>query len=207
MNYIYDIVLNFQKNYYNFFEWNRTDNIKNIYKISLYHIKDEDIYNLKNNKIKVSENFISKIKEENPKHKKIICLVSNGKISIGLLFDKDGNLQKRSSLIFEEETEVNALARTLPLTKIEYLTNIDINPSNLIRIEIEKKEILKDYITNLTDTATLKYLYYEYFNEECNEISKIKFKLLQELEKEWNNKKNNLYKIISLLIKNKLPSK
>jgi len=207
MNYIYDIVLNFQKNYYNFFEWNRTDNIKNIYKISLYHIKDEDIYNLKNNKIKVSENFISKIKEENPKHKKIICLVSNGKISIGLLFDKDGNLQKRSSLIFEEETEVNALARTLPLTKIEYLTNIDINASNLIRIEIEKKEILKDYITNLTDTATLKYLYYEYFNEECNEISKIKFKLLQELEKEWNNKKNNLYKIISLLIKNKLPSK
>ena len=27
MNYIYDIVLNFNKEYYNFFEWNKRDNI------------------------------------------------------------------------------------------------------------------------------------------------------------------------------------
>ena len=207
MNYIYDIVLNFQKNYYNFFEWNRIDNIKNIYKIPLYHLKDEDLIKLKNNKVTVSIDFINKIKEENPKSKKIICLVSNGKLTIGLLFDKDGNLKKRSSLIFEEEIEANNLAKSLPITKIEYQHNIDITPANLIRIEKEKKETLKLYINNLTDLTTLKYLYYEYFNEECNEILKMKSRLLQEVEKEWNIKKNNLYKIISLLIKNKLPSK
>ena len=38
MDYIFDIVLNFHDNYYNFFEWNRFDNIKNIYKVSTYHI-------------------------------------------------------------------------------------------------------------------------------------------------------------------------
>ena len=27
MNFIYDIVLNFNKNYYNFFEWNKKDSI------------------------------------------------------------------------------------------------------------------------------------------------------------------------------------
>ena len=61
MNYIYDIVLNFQDNYYNFFEWNRDDKIKNILKIPLYRVTDEDIKILKNNKIKVDKKLIDKI--------------------------------------------------------------------------------------------------------------------------------------------------
>lgn len=207
MNYIYDIVLNFQKKYYNFFEWNKTDHIKNIYKISIYHISNNDLLNLKYNKVKVSTNIINKIKEDNPKHKKIICLVSNTKHTIGLLFDNEGNLLYRSSLLFEEETEVNTIAKTLPLTSIEYLKNIEVPPTNLLRIEQEKTTNLKKYLETLTDEATLKYLYYEYFNEECNNASQIRNILLQELDKEWNIKKNNLYKIINLLIKNKLPSK
>lgn len=207
MNYIYDIVLNFQKNYYNFFEWSKTDNIKNIYKISLYRVSNEDLLSLKYNKITVTNSFINKIKEDNLKHKKIITLVSNGKNTIGVLFDEEGNLLKRSSLLFEEETEANTLSRTLPLTKIEYIVNNLKIPSNNLRIEQEKKDILKKYLTKLNDESTLKYLYYEYFKKEEQEISKIKNILLKELDKEWNNKKSNLYKIISILIKNKLPSK
>ena len=207
MNYIYDIVLNFQKKYYNFFEWNRTDNIKNIYKISIYHISNNDLINLKYNKITLSQNTINQIKSDNPKHKKIICLVSTEKNSIGLLFDNNGNLLKRSSLLFEEEKEVNIIAKKLPITKIEYVQNIKIKPHSQLRIEIEKKEQLKEFINNLQDESTLKYLYYEYFNIECNELEEIKTSLLNELEKEWNTKKNNLYKVINLLMKHKLPSK
>ena len=207
MNYIYDIVLNFQKNYYNFFEWNRTDNIKNIYKISIYHITDNDLTNLKYNKIKVTKEFINKIKQDNPKHKQISCLVSNGKNTIGILFNQEGILIKRSSLLFEEENEINIIAKTLPLTNIEYIKNIKKVPNNLLRIEIEKKEHIKKYLNNLNDESTLKYLYYEYFNKECEDNTIIKKILLEELENEWNTKKNNLYKIISLLIKNKLLSK
>ena len=167
MNYIYDIVLNFQNNYYNFFEWNRTDNIKNVYKISLYHLSNNDLLNLKDNQVTVNADFINLIKNDNPKHKKNICLVSNGQTSLGLLFDQEGNLLKRSSLLFEEENDVNALAKTLPLTKIEYTKNIPKISPNFLRIEIEKKETLKKYLTNLTDESTLKYLYYEYFTKDC----------------------------------------
>ena len=132
MNYIFDIVLNFHKNYYNFFEWNRTDKIKNIYKISIYHVTDKDLMDLKYNQIKVSDSFINKIREDNPKYKKIICLVSNSKTSIGLLFDSSGTLLKRSSLLFEEETEANNIAKTLPVTKIEYIENNIINTFPII---------------------------------------------------------------------------
>lgn len=207
MNYIYDIVLNFQKNYYNFFEWKRTDNIKNIYKISLYHVSNNDFLNLKYNKIQVSDKFINKIKQDNPKFKKIICLISNTKTSIGLMFDEKGNLEKRSSLLFEEETEVNKLAKNLPITNIEIIKKIEVSPQNLLRIEIEKKELLKNYLNKLTDESTLKYLYYTYFKTEEINPQKIKTKLINEIDKEWNTKKNNLYKTISLLMKYKLPSK
>lgn len=207
MNYIFDIVLNFHENYYNFFEWNRTDKIKNIYKISIYRITDNDIINLKNNKIQVNNSFINKIKEDNPKYKKNICLVSNTKITLGLLFDSSGNLLKRSSLLFEEETEVNHIAKNLPLTKIEYLKNIKKEPQNTLRIEQEKSEVLEIFIKELNDEYTLKYLYYEYFNRECNNMKTIKNALLKELTSDWTNKKNNLYQIMNLLIKNKLPSK
>ena len=41
MNYIYDIVLNFNKEYYNFFEWNKRDNIVNVKKIPLIFVYND----------------------------------------------------------------------------------------------------------------------------------------------------------------------
>ena len=38
MNFIYDIVLNFNKEYYYFFEWSRKDNVINIKKIPFFLI-------------------------------------------------------------------------------------------------------------------------------------------------------------------------
>ena len=67
MTYIYDIALNFQDNYYQFFEWNKHDKIKNLSKLPIYHVTDEDILNFKNNKVKVDISTIQKFKEENAK--------------------------------------------------------------------------------------------------------------------------------------------
>ena len=60
MNYIYDIVLNFQDNYYQFFEWNRKDKIKNISKIVVYRVNDQDLYNLKYNQVTITGEFLTK---------------------------------------------------------------------------------------------------------------------------------------------------
>ena len=207
MNYIYDIVLNFQNNYYQFFEWNRNDKIKNISKIAVYRIKDEDLINLIYNKVIVDSNFLETLKEDNKKYNKIICLVSNTKQTIGLLFAQDGTLLKRSSLLFEEENEVNNFAKNLPLTKINYQKNESLAPNNTLRIEREKKDNLIKYITETNDILTLKYLYYEYFKEECSDDTKIKTILLNIIEEEWNLNKNNLYKTLNILTKKDLLTK
>ena len=207
MTYIYDIALNFQDNYYQFFEWNKHDKIKNLSKLPIYHITDEDILNFKNNKVKVDISTIQKFKEENTKRGKIILLVSNSIITIGLLFDLEGNVLKKSSLIYEEEDEANDIAMHLPLTKITYQEIIPINEENKLRIEIEKKETLIHYIKENQDKILLKYLYYEYFHQENNNLEQIKEYLLNEIEKNWTKKQNDLYHLVALISKNKLSLK
>lgn len=207
MNYIYDIVLNFQDNYYQFFEWNRTDKIKNISKIAVYHVHDQDLLDLTYNKITIDTPFLDQLKEDNKKYKKLMCLVSNTTQTIGLLFSNEGKLLKRSSLLFEEETEVNDFVKDLKITEITYTQNEKNTPLNKLRIEIEKKDTLTQYIKNTDDIITLKYLYYEYFKEECLDTTTIKQTLLDIMEKEWDNNKNNLYQIITILTEKDLLTK
>lgn len=202
MNYIYDVALNFQENYYQFFEWNKHDKIKNISKIPLYHVSDEDIINLKNNKIIIDIQTLAKFKTNHHHQGKIILLVSNTKMTIGLLFNEKGELLKRSSLIYEEEDEASSLASTLPLTEITYQENNIIYKENKLRIEIEKKEILLKYIKENKDKVLLKYLYYEYFHHEKTNIEEIKQDLLNEVAKNWTKKQNDLYHLANLLNKN-----
>ena len=207
MKYIYDIVLNFQDNYYEFYEWKRKDKLKNIKKIPLYRVSSEDILILKNNILRIDKQLLNRIKEDNKKQKKIMCLVSNTKISMGLLFDETGQLLKRSCLIYEEEDEVNNSAKDLDIININYIENKKTKISNELRLEKEKKEYLNSYITNNKDIKTLKYLYYEYFNKEINDILAIKKSLKKEINKTWTKQQNNLYNTVKLLNKKNLPMK
>lgn len=207
MNYIYDIVLNFQDNYYQFFEWNRKDKIKNVSKISVYRVDDQDLIDLSYNQITLDTPFLTELIEHNKKYKKIMCLISNTNQTIGLLFSKEGQLLKRSSLLFEEESEVNHLAKELPITKMTYKQNKEIRPHHNLRIEIEKKDTLVQYINQTNDIISLKYLYYEYFGEECLDSTKIKTALLNIANEEWTPKKNNLYQIITILSQKDLLTK
>lgn len=201
MNYIYDIVLNFQDKYYQFFEWNRSDKIKNITRLSVYHIKDEDLNNFIYNQITIDNDFLETIKQENKKYKQLMCLVSNTSQTVGLLFSKEGKLLKRSSLLFEEENEVNNFAKELPITKINYLENLPQKPNYNLRIEVEKKEALSNFIIQTKDILPLKYLYYEYFQKENDNYNEIKSSLLNIIEEEWTPNKNKLYSLINLLEK------
>lgn len=201
MKYIYDIVLNFHEDYYEFYEWKRKDKIKNIDKIPAYRVLDKDILILKNNKVRIDNKFLSQIKNDNNKNNKLICLVSNTKISLGLQFDKDGNLIKKSSLIYEEEDEVNDFCKDIEITKIKYLEIKKQLQTNNLRLEKEKKDIISKYIEKTTDIKTLKYLYYDFYKEECNDILKIKKNLKQEINKDWTQQQNNLYSTVKLLSK------
>ena len=62
MNYIYDVVLNFNKDYYNFFEWYKSDNIINIKKIPFFLVDNNTYTSMKYNIIIVDQDFVRKTK-------------------------------------------------------------------------------------------------------------------------------------------------
>ena len=208
MNYIYDIILNFNQEYYAFYEWKKSDNIINIRKIPCFKIKDQDYLDLKNNKIIISEDFINKIKNassiylDDDLHNNI-CLVTNGKEAMGLAFNNQGNLLQRSSTIFDEEQEIIEESHHQKLTNLKFIKNIKVIPKHIGRLEKEKRTNLTKYSNNLnetTDSITIKYLYYEYYEKEPNTNS-IKKELLSTLKQEWNNKLDRLYQLVLLLNK------
>ena len=208
MNYIYDVVLNFNKHYYEFFEWKKTDKIMNVKKIPAFKVSCDDLRDLKFNEIKLNKKFIDKIfqltlfynKKDNYDY---MCLVSSCNEAIGLMFDKEGNIIKRSSLVFDEEEEVNEEVYNNDLIELDYEKNIYKKQENISRIDREKKEILLKFLNSLNeekDCSILKYIYYDYFEKEEDDIKKIRKEILKELNSNSNNM-NKLYELVKVLKK------
>ena len=205
MNYIYDIVLNFNKDYYFFYEWNKKDNIINIKKIPLFVVDNKTFDIMKYNKVVVSNNFIELIKNKTYTYSKNnignSSLLSNGKEVIGVLFDNKGNLIKRSSLLIDEEEEVLEEINTEDIFKIEIASNKKRKREDINRDEKEKKKFLNRYIKKENNITNLKYLYYDYFEEEEDNIIFIKKKIFSVINGNWTDKLNNFYKTVKIFNK------
>lgn len=195
MKYIYDIVLNFNKQYFNFFEWNINDNIINIRKIPIFKISDKFYFDIKNYSIKLDTDFVKSIENQTllylGNNHQNMCLFSNSKEVLGVMIDKNGNVIKRSSLLFDEEDEALELCEELKTTKIEYIIGSKIENNEFIcRLEKSQKEkIIKtiNELFNNQNISVLKYLYFDLFEEEKDDITYIKNRLINSLNKNNNN--------------------
>ena len=173
MEYIYDIVLNFQKTYYDFYEWNRADKIINIKKIPIYKIDVNDYLNIKKNEVTINRDTLTK--------KNKIFLLTSGVEIIGILIDDNGKVLKKSSLIFEESDDI--LEDKDEIESINIIYTIDkVNEIELYgRVKSEQKKYIDNYLNNLDkikDEYLFKYIYYDIFNDEEKNINTIYKKLL-----------------------------
>ena len=205
MTYIYDIILNFHKKYYNFFEWNSKDIIYHMKKIQLIRESDKDLNILKYNEITIDKELILNFKNKSimyttNKNNNILLLISNKKESLGLMFNEEGILLKRSGLLFEESEEIEELSKELEITKIKYIKNKETNKQNTSRKKEKRKKYIKNYLNNIKDENIFNYLYYDIYNNEIDNNKEIKNILLQENN---NNLIDKLYNTIKLLNKQK----
>lgn len=205
MNYIYDIVLNFNKDYYDFFEWGKRDTIINIKKIPLFVVDDLTFYTFKDDNVKVSKDFINVIKDKTYTYRgsklEMASLISNGKEVMGLLFNNNGVLIKKSSLTLDEEEEVLEEIVNNEIYKIDIIKNTKIRKENTLRSIKEKKKFLIKYINNEKNKTNLRYLFYDYFEREESSIDKIKNILISEIKNNWNKKFNTFYDTVKLFSK------
>ncbi len=205
MNYIYDIILNFNEEFYDFYEWKSNDNVINVRKIPVLKVDENTYVSLRNNKIQVSMETIDSLKKNFSLYNEkiegnIICLITNGMSAFGVMFNNNGYLIKRSGMLFDEEEEVIDESENIKEVKIDFIKNEKQKSNNISRIVKEKQKFIKDYISSLDDELTLKYIYYDYFEKEENK-NNIKEILLSEINSEWNSKLSKLYDLTKLLNK------
>lgn len=214
MNYIYDILLNFNDIYYDFYEWNISDNIEHIRKIPLFKISKKDMITIKNNYIKINNKFLTKIlnKTEVFSNNKVgvkeyAVLFSDGEGVISVLFDTNGNSKKYSSLLIDEHSEVLDVVDTMNTIKISYnILNNNIKNEYFTRKDLERLKYIDRQLYNLnksSDSSKLEYLYYECFGECETNKSKIIDKIKLELKDNWDKLNQKIYNFFKLTSINK----
>lgn len=190
MNYIYDIYVNFQKYCYDFYEWNRNDNIIHIKKIPVFKISEPVFRNIIKNENKIDLQFLESIKNKtelfNFKYKITACLLTDGKDIIAVQSNQNGIIIKKSFLLLEEEFDILKSIENIP-TITFIIERIKVGNAHFItRNERERNKYILRNISNMEDSK-LFYLYYECFNTKENNRKYVEDKMKYEILK--NNEK------------------
>ena len=207
MTYAYDLTLNFNTELFEFFEWQKDDAISHIKRVPLIRIKPIYYNDILNNDVSFKNDFLLLIFNKSelytnsiPKIIPYACLLTDGYRSIALVLDNYGKIIKYSSLLLDEEEDILYLSKRLSLYKLDYEiikegNNINFNTRQETKIiKYITKELRKSYDNK--EYNKLKYLYYEYFNEQIDDYEKIYQCLLDEMKGEITE---NIYKLYDLI--------
>lgn len=173
MTYIYDILLNFNEKYYDFYDWNKNDNILHVKKIPIYNVKDNVLKNIVYDKVVLDKEFLVNIKDKTEVFSKreiekikYSCLLCGEEKIVGVLFNEYGNVVGKSDLLVDEYNDILESREKNNYIDINYIleeikNNIDFNT----RLEIERKKYIKKELNKLGNEE-LSYIYYERFLKE-----------------------------------------
>lgn len=211
MNFIYDLLLNFNQNHYEFYEWNEDDNYSFVKRIPVFKSTIKMIDHIKNKHLKLEKDFINLIKNKTEiidnglvKILDYACLFSSPKETVAVVFDSEGNKILSSSLLIDEEIDTINKTRKLPTIKLDYKIK-DKERHNHFRTRKESsivdlliKELDKLYKERNYDK--IKYLYYECFFKLIDNIDIMYSELLDMITSKFSNNHMRLYNIIKLSI-------
>lgn len=185
----YDILVNFKKIAYDFYEWDKDDEIKHIKKILCFKTNEKTIIDFLYNNVKLDLDFLKKIENKteffSDRKVRIIkyaCVLYCNLECVCFLFDNNGFIIERSKLLFDEADDIISTGNNQKELNIEYSIISPIQKiGNYTRKEINDMNILLKYINNLYEKNKideLKYLYYECFKKEEDSSEKflLKFK-------------------------------
>ena len=215
MRFIYDIVVNYENNFFEFYEWEKEDNIINIKKMPLFLVNNETYKIIKYESVTINSTFVDKIRDKTFAYNKIkigpSCLITNGMEVIGILCNdkgeviKDNPMHEDNIFMCEYMTGVKTIAKVayeaadIDIYDIDIIKRKKINKNNINRREAERREFLINYINSENNNSNLKYLYYDYFEKENEDISLIKKELINEIKHNWNKKLNSFYETAKII--------
>lgn len=209
MSYYYDVLINFQEEYYMFYEWDEVDNIEFIKKIPLFHVDTQIISDAMSKIIEVNNEFLesvlNKTKLKQNKPLEYACIFSDGKNSIALEFNRQGLVINKSSLMIDDELNINEFIYGINKSKINYKNISNCLHFKETRQELKIKKILsleiKD-IYNKKNYSKLKYLYLEWFDKILDNNEEMYKEMLNKINEKLTDKEYHIYEIIRLSYNN-----
>lgn len=204
MNYIYDVLLNFNENLYDFYEWDKDDLITHIKKIPVVKIKKNILSDFKKYKIKIEDDFLLKYKYKTEKFlkkniDKIECSVifTDGFEAVAILFKK-GYSFFYSKLLLDEEEELLIMSKMMEYKDIKYDIIDKINNDFLItRNEKNIIDFSLDKVNKVDSLSEVEFLYYECFNKKPSiSINNQKKELVDYIISSKSSKIYDFYKLV-----------
>lgn len=191
MKYIYNLKLNFNNKFYEFYEWKKEDILTHIKKIPAYKITDKDMYNLKYNYIKIDKEFFKN-------KKNIICIFFSNNTLVAIKFNNKGINKLKSDINIENQEDIINLLNNQKTIKLTYKVLKKEKTEFKTRLEIENTKILIKKLTKIYSNKEydkINYIYLECFNNLSNSLED-KYK---KIKKEIVQGNDNFYKIFNIL--------
>ena len=188
----YDILVNYKKIAYDFYEWDKEDKIKHIKKIPCFRVDEKTLLDFFNYNIDVNKDFLKEIENKteifNIKGFSIIrysCILYCNLECICILFDNCGHVIARSKLLFDEVDDIISSGKKQNCINIDYKVISKLNKKdNYTRKENNNITFLTNYISELYKNKRndeLNYLYFECFKSDGCDIKDSFLKLRENI--------------------------
>lgn len=205
MIYVYDLLVNMNKEFIDFYDWDDLDNYEHIRKCLLIKISKEDYYNVFSNSIKIDSSIMSEIKGKTQKYsgKNIVIenymlAITDGNNAMILKFDKNGIIKEKSKLLINEEVEIINLSNNLKISEFKYEIVSKNKMNNMTRKERQVTNIIINELSSIKDDKSkIDYLYYEWF--ETNKGDNKYKRLIDNINKEYTNKHKEFLSVLNLI--------
>ncbi len=206
MNYVYDILSNFNQELYDFYDWDKNDNFTHLRKVPSFRVSKEVLVDLMFKKVKIKGNLLKLIKDKTQVFTKegvdvieYCFIVSDSVNSLGVILDEDGVIYKRSKFLVSEELEINKCLKTSKIYNVEYnLLSSKTHYSNMTRNEEKVTNLILSELELIMDsTDKIDYLYYEWFNTNKGK-NKYK-KLVSSIKSSYTSKHEYILELLNLL--------
>lgn len=206
MNYVYDILSNFNQELYDFYDWDKNDNFTHLRKVPSFRVSKEVLVDLMFKKVKIKGNLLKLIKDKTQVFTKegvdvieYCFIVSDSVNALGVILDEDGIVYKRSKFLVSEELEINKCLKTSKIYNVEYnLLSSKTHYSNMTRNEEKVTNLILNELELIMDsTDKIDYLYYEWFNTNKGK-NKYK-KLVSSIKSSYTSKHEYILELLNLL--------
>lgn len=206
MNYVYDILSNFNQELYDFYDWDKNDNFTHLRKVPSFRVSKEVLVDLMFKKVKIKGNLLKLIKDKTQVFTKegvdvieYCFIVSDSVNALGVILDEDGVVYKRSKFLVSEELEINKCLKASKIYNVEYnLLSSKTHYSNMTRNEEKVTNLILNELELIMDsTDKIDYLYYEWFNTNKGK-NKYK-KLVSSIKSSYTSKHKYILELLNLL--------